>query len=103
MQDPDSDHITDMNAWSTKATLDIIGVAGLGCDFDTLKDSDDSLAKTYDHVLEPTFGKLFIFAMMGLGLGSLVKFFPGNVDMELTTSGKSRNRWEKTLRIFSLS
>lgn len=50
-----------------------------------LKHSEDSLAKTYDCALEPMFGKLFIFVMMGLGLGSLIKFFPRNVDMEFMT------------------
>ncbi|KAJ5756253.1 hypothetical protein N7533_005796 [Penicillium manginii] len=82
--DPAMDSVIDINSWATKVTLDIIGIAGIGRDFDTLSDTGDSLAKTYDHVLEPSFEKLLILSMMNLGLDWLIRFIPGNIDKKFT-------------------
>ncbi|KAL1628053.1 hypothetical protein SLS56_006094 [Neofusicoccum ribis] len=52
--------IIDIAHWSTKVTLDIIGRAGLGCDFNSLKNHDDPLVALYDEILEPTTEKKFL-------------------------------------------
>ncbi|KAG9777901.1 hypothetical protein KCU88_g4385, partial [Aureobasidium melanogenum] len=46
--------ITDIEYWAPKATLDIIGVAGLGRDFNTLENSDDRIVHLYERLLTPT-------------------------------------------------
>ncbi|EHY54727.1 Cytochrome P450 monooxygenase PC-21 [Exophiala dermatitidis] len=46
--------ITDIEYWAPKATLDIIGVAGLGRDFNTLENSDDKIVHLYERLLTPT-------------------------------------------------
>lgn len=38
---------------ASRATLDIIGKAGFGRDFNTIEHSDDELAKKYDTILDP--------------------------------------------------
>jgi cytochrome P450 len=53
----------EINNWASKITLDIIGVAGLGREFNALKDSDDQLVKHYEELLEPSSQKLLFFIM----------------------------------------
>lgn len=42
--------IVDIRDWSSRATLDIIGVAGLGQDFNSLEDPNNELAVTYKNI-----------------------------------------------------
>ena len=49
--------------WANKTTLDIIGVAGLGRDFNAIKNPDDELVKAYEEILEPTTEKAVFFAL----------------------------------------
>jgi cytochrome P450 len=43
--------------------MDIIGVAGLGRDFNAIKNPDDELVKNYEEILEPTTEKAVFFAV----------------------------------------
>lgn len=72
--------ITDINFWSTKVTLDMIGVAALGRDFNTLEKSDDILVQSYEEILEPTPGMLALFALSSYKLTFLNRFIPGGVE-----------------------
>ena len=40
----------DVKDWASRATLDIIGLAGLGRDFNAIKDTDDELIRTYKKI-----------------------------------------------------
>ena len=42
--------------------MDIIGVAGLGRDFNAIKNPDDELVQAYEEILEPTTEKAVFFA-----------------------------------------
>ena len=59
----------EMGEWASRATLDIIGVAGLGQDFNAISNPDSELNKTYRSIFAPSRG-----AQM---LGLLQFFFPG--------------------------
>lgn len=64
--DPDkpvSFGITDIEYWAPKATLDIIGVAGLGRDFNTLENSDDKLVPLYETLLSTTSDMAILIAL----------------------------------------
>jgi cytochrome P450 len=52
---------TEITTWAGKVTLDIIGVAGLGAEFNAMKSQDHQLVKNYDELLEPTTEKLLFF------------------------------------------
>lgn len=54
---------TEFGAWSTRVTLDIIGIAGFGQDFNSLKNPDDEFAEQYNELLEPTTEKAAFFAL----------------------------------------
>lgn len=66
----------EMYGWSSKATLDIIGVAGLGREFNMLKNSDDELVQVYEELLEPTVEKLVFFLASAFGPTKLVQMLP---------------------------
>jgi len=51
----------EIGGYASKVTLDIIGIAGLGREFNTMKNSDDPLVKVYEFLLEPTFEKFIFF------------------------------------------
>lgn len=57
---------TDVDWWAPKATLDIIGVAGLGRDFNTLENSTDQIAVLYEHIFTPTDGTRMVAAFLVL-------------------------------------
>lgn len=59
----------DMAEWASRATLDIIGVAGLGQDFNSISNPDSELNKTYRSVFAPSRGAQI--------LGLLQFFLPG--------------------------
>ena len=44
----------ELQDWGSRATLDIIGVAGLGRDFGAIQDANNSLVKTYARIMKPS-------------------------------------------------
>ncbi|KIX01455.1 uncharacterized protein Z518_09181 [Rhinocladiella mackenziei CBS 650.93] len=57
----------DLNQWAMKVTLDAIGIAGLGRDFDSLRNSHDELARSYDEILNPTLEAKVLFTLNMIG------------------------------------
>jgi cytochrome P450 len=51
----------EIGSWASKATLDIIGVAGIGFEFDALRDSDNQLTKDFEELLKPDSMRIFHF------------------------------------------
>ncbi|RYO74617.1 hypothetical protein DL764_010770 [Monosporascus ibericus] len=61
-----SGHLTgkaDMSSWASKVTFDVIGIAGLGHDFNLLQHSDDQLAQDYEAVTGPHMLLYFVLSM----------------------------------------
>lgn len=48
------DNVVEIGDWASRATLDIIGIAGLGQDFGALQDPNTQLNKTYRQILAPS-------------------------------------------------
>lgn len=84
--------VVEINHWANKVTMDIIGVAALGRDFNALKNSEDELIQNYEEILEPTMEKVMFFASQIVGPAGLVRKLPwGVVDrFEITTSNVTR-------------
>ncbi|TKA79339.1 hypothetical protein B0A55_03459 [Friedmanniomyces simplex] len=55
-----NDGVIEMNALASRATLDIIGSAGLGKDFSTLEDADHEIAQLYSSIMDPKKGSLVL-------------------------------------------
>ena len=62
--DNDEPNVTiDVKDWASRATLDIIGLAGLGRDFDSIKDPDNELIRTYKSIFSPGRGGQIMAAL----------------------------------------
>ena len=70
----------DMCYWGTRVSLDIIGQAGLGRDFNSLKNSDDQLSKDYETLAEPSMEKLLWFFLNSQLSYRVVQVFPWRVN-----------------------
>jgi cytochrome P450 len=46
--------VVEVGNWASRMTLDIIGLAGLGVDFDAIKNPDNRLTRAYSHVFRPS-------------------------------------------------
>lgn len=55
----------EMGDWASRATLDIIGVAGMGQDFNALKDPNSDLTQTYQRIFKPSRAQQ-ILGLLGL-------------------------------------
>jgi cytochrome P450 len=71
--------VVEVNHWANKVTMDIIGVAGLGREFNALRNSDDELIQNYEEILEPTIEKVIFFATQILGPAALIQKLPWKV------------------------
>ncbi|KAJ9645714.1 hypothetical protein H2199_002754 [Coniosporium tulheliwenetii] len=61
-QAPGSSGIIEMKHYANKVTMDIIGVAGLGRNINSLHNPDDELMKNFEEITEPTFEQVIYFA-----------------------------------------
>ncbi|PLB55569.1 cytochrome P450 [Aspergillus steynii IBT 23096] len=62
-----TDNIVCIGTWASRATLDIIGVAGMDHDFDALRNPNNELQRQYQTIMsDPPLGMkvLYVFAMM---------------------------------------
>jgi cytochrome P450 len=53
----------ELGVWFTRATLDIIGVAGFGRDFSSLKNPDEPFVRDYQALMEPKQEKAMFFLL----------------------------------------
>jgi cytochrome P450 len=78
--------VAEINQWANRATLDIIGVAGLGRDFHALKNPDDELVVTYKEILEPTTEKGIYFALNILLGRRIISMMPWKLNEKLKST-----------------
>ncbi|KAI0118236.1 cytochrome P450 [Nemania sp. FL0031] len=88
--------IVDISSWTSRVTLDIIGVAGVGREFDTLNDTEDPLLEIYLKALIPTPENLTFAAASILFGVSFVKYIPWRVIQQFMS-------WAKSLRVICMS
>lgn len=71
-----TDAVIEFGEWATRVTLDIIGLAGMGRDFNAVKNADDELVQSYNQLLDPTLEKALYFAANIVGPMDLVQQLP---------------------------
>jgi cytochrome P450 len=79
----------EMYEWSSKATLDIIGIAALGREFNVLKNTEDELVKCYEEILEPSIEKVLFFVLTTLGPAKLVQMLPWKLNQDFKNATDS--------------
>ncbi|KAF2672119.1 putative P450 monooxygenase [Microthyrium microscopicum] len=85
-------NVVEVNHWANKVTMDIIGVAGLGREFNALKNSDDPLVHNYEEILEPTTEKLTFFAMQIILPQFIVNRLPWKINERVRVITSNLNR-----------
>jgi cytochrome P450 len=66
----------DITAWVNRAALDIIGIAALGIDFNSLKNPTNELSRAYQVIFEPDSTSTIIFLLSILVTTWAVKLLP---------------------------
>lgn len=72
--------VVEVNHWATKVTVDIIGLAAMGKDFQSLKNNDDPLVQVYEELLEPTFEKQLYFLLNMLFPQKIISNIPWKIN-----------------------
>lgn len=68
-----------MSSWAQRASLDIIGEAGFGWEFDTLHNPDNELAKSFEQIFAPSLENGFLFALSVYGPEWMLEYVPGGI------------------------
>ncbi|KAF1989205.1 cytochrome P450 [Aulographum hederae CBS 113979] len=92
----DDTTVIEMNGWADRSTLDMIGVAGLGHQFNSLRNSDDVIAKKYFSILEPNPARLpWFITILLLGKSAVDKLPLGlNKTMDDAVSSLRGSCWQ---------
>ncbi|KAG2418345.1 hypothetical protein HFD88_001446 [Aspergillus terreus] len=73
----------ELGSWASRLTLDIIGPAAVGRDFQSLENEDDPVSQAYSAILKPSSDTLLLFALSVLFPQWLVKLVPVRANIEL--------------------
>ena len=80
--------VIDAGDWTSRVTLDIIGVSGMGRDFGAIKDPNNHLSQIYRHVFKPS-RQGRILGLLGLALpGWLITNLPVKRNSEIMEAGR---------------
>ena len=84
--------VVDITHFATKVTMDIIGLAGMGRDMQTLKNGADELVETYEEILEPTAEKAIYFVLHLLIPSWVIQWLPWRINerVKVTTGNLKR-------------
>lgn len=84
--------VLEIGHYSTQVTLDIIGLAGLGRDIGSLRNSEDELIHNYEEILEPTTEKAVYFVLHLIFPPWLIGILPWklNTRVKVTTGNLKR-------------
>ena len=90
--DAEPDKIVDICRYTTQVTLDIIGLAGLGRDIGSLRNSEDELVKNFEEILEPTPEKALYLVLHVIFPGWFIAKLPWGLNkrVEITTGNVKR-------------
>lgn len=88
-RDATEDNTIQVRNWASRATLDIIGVAGMDHDFDSLRDPGNTLNKSYQRIfVAPNLvTKILIVTGMMLGNADMVARLPTRRNKDLSEGG----------------
>lgn len=87
---PEDDNTVQIRNWASRATLDIIGVAGMDHDFDSLRDPFNSLSTSYKRIfVSPNLAtKILIVVGMLLGNLNLLQKLPTKRNKDVREGGE---------------
>jgi cytochrome P450 len=63
---PEASSVIEIREWASRATLDIIGLAGIGQDFDSISNPDNDLNMTYRSIFGANRGAQIVQVLLGM-------------------------------------
>ncbi len=89
IQDIKQAPVVEVGGWTSRAALDIIGVAGMGHDFNAIEDPDTELSTTYRKVFQPS-AQGQLLALLGLFLpNGFLRALPVQRNEDLETAANT--------------
>ncbi|KAI1209349.1 cytochrome P450 [Annulohypoxylon truncatum] len=82
----------EMSRWASKVTLNIIGIAGLGRDFNTLNNSNDPLVESYETIFNPSKEMLVYFILSAWFSVRFVRMLPWKMNQAFEHAGSTLRR-----------
>ncbi|KAI2465869.1 cytochrome P450 [Annulohypoxylon bovei var. microspora] len=82
----------EMTRWASKVTLNIIGIAGLGRDFNVFDNSDDPLVESYETIFNPSKEMLLYFILSAWFSVRLVRMLPWKMNQVFEHAGSTLRR-----------
>jgi hypothetical protein len=90
IMDSDNRHflsgVVDIDNWAPRITLDIIGIAALGREFNSLQNTDDALFRAYNTVTAPTLKNLGSLGLYAYGPRWLARWLSMQLGMNTTAN-----------------
>jgi cytochrome P450 len=85
-----TDNTVQISTWASRATLDIIGVAGMDHDFDSLRDPNNKLNQSYRKIMAspPLYMKILFVVSMLIGNPSWTQQIPTTRNKEIAEGGE---------------
>ncbi|KAK4128241.1 cytochrome P450 [Parathielavia appendiculata] len=80
--------VVEIGSWASRMTLDIIGVAGLGRDFDAIKNPNNRLTQAYGHVFRPSRQARFLQLLSVLMSPKVVAWLPVKRNEDIGTAAR---------------
>lgn len=87
----------ELGVWCTRVTLDIIGIAGLGQDFNSLKNPEDEFVAQYNEVLEPDYQKALFFGLSLMFSARVIRALPWDIPRHLNQISTNLHKFGKDL------
>ncbi|KAI1379648.1 cytochrome P450 [Hypoxylon crocopeplum] len=79
----------EISRWASKITLNIMGIAGLGRDFNVLENSDDPLVENYETIFNPSKEMLLYFILSAWFSLRLVRMLPWKMNQVFERTGST--------------
>ncbi|CAG8364681.1 unnamed protein product [Penicillium salamii] len=85
-----TDNTIKIDTWASRTTLDIIGIAGMDYDFDSLRNKDSEVNRTYRRIMDPPSTSMKILFVLGMLIGKpeFAQSLPTARNKEIQESGE---------------
>ncbi|KAF2870321.1 cytochrome P450 [Massariosphaeria phaeospora] len=91
-EDPESSSVVEIRDWSSRATLDIIGMAGMGKDFNAIADNTNELYTTYRTIFGASRGDQILQLIANFLPSWFLKALPMKRNEQMSTAIKTIKR-----------
>ncbi|KAL4877350.1 cytochrome P450 monooxygenase [Aspergillus karnatakaensis] len=78
--------VTDVCSWAQRVSLDIIGRAGFGWEFNTIENPDNELASNFERIFAPTLSNALLFGVSVYGPEWALNYVPAGISRDFVAA-----------------